>query len=98
MDNHISYKVNSSLLIPFLIVCSVLSIILPIHTDNTFFHLSGVLFIISTLIIPLSQVLTKKVKGLSKKFKLYKILEWTHSITLIAAILFFLLWFVQLSY
>lgn len=97
MDNNISYKINSTILIPFLITCCVLSIILPIHSDNTYFYLSGVSFIVATLMIPLSQILTTKVSGLRKKIKVYRIIEWIHSLTLIAAIIFFLLWFFELS-
>lgn len=96
-NNNISYKINSTLLFPFLLTCATLSIILPFHSDNTYFYLSTTLFIVATLLIPISEILTKKVKGLRKKYKVYQILEWTHSLSLIGAIIFFLIWFLSLS-
>lgn len=96
-DNKISYKLNSTLLFPFLITCAVLSIILPFHSDNTYFYLSIIFFIVATLLIPLTELITKKIRGLSKKFKVYLFLEWAHSLSLIGAIIFFLIWILGLS-
>lgn len=96
-DNKISYKINSTLLFPFLVTCAVLSIVLPFHSDNTYFYLSVVLFILATLLIPSTELITKKIRGLNKKIKVYRFLEWAHSLSLIGAIIFFLIWILGLS-
>lgn len=97
-NNNISYKLNSTLLFPFLATCAVLTLVLPISTDNTYFHASVVLFIVSTLSIPLSQLVLKKVKGLTKKFKVHRYFEIFHSLTLIFAMVSFLVWILNLGY
>ena len=44
------YKVNATLIVPFLVVYAVLSILLPFHSNNTSFHAAGILFLISILV------------------------------------------------
>jgi hypothetical protein len=93
-----TYTLNSTLLFPFLVTCSVLSLILPISADNLFFKSSVILFILSTLSIPLSEFVLNRVRGLSLKYKTYKYFEIFHGITLILAIISFLIWILNLSY
>ena len=93
-----TYTLNSTLLFPFLVTCSVLSLILPISADNLFFKSSVILFILSTLSIPLSEFVLNRVRGLSLKYKTYKYFEIFHGITLILAIISFLIWILNLSF
>ena len=97
-ENPISYKLNSALILPFLATCAVISVVLPISTNNTYFYVSVVSFILATLSIPLNQLILRKVRGLSKKFKINDYFEVFHSLTLIFAMVSFLIWILHLGY
>jgi hypothetical protein len=51
------YKFNIALIIPFIVLYAILSVVLPIHTDNTLFYLSGGLFMLSTIMIPVNKLI-----------------------------------------
>jgi hypothetical protein len=91
------YKVNATLIIPFFVVYAVLSILLPFHSNNTSFHASGILFLISILVIPIDKTITEKY---GNKFlvvdKIHTFLEFAHIFTLIAAIISFSSWILNL--
>jgi hypothetical protein len=95
---NIPYKMNSILLAPFLITFCILSVILPIQSDNTLFYVSGTLFLLSTVLIPINHLVMNNIDNMEKKYTIHKIFESIHSISLILAITLFLIWFLNLGY
>lgn len=93
-----SYKLNSILLAPFLITVCILSVILPFQSDNILFYISGTLFLFATVLIPISDLFMNNINSLDKKYNTYKVFELIHSVSLILAIILFIIWFLNLGY
>lgn len=91
-------KINSMLLAPFLITFCILSVILPFQSDNTLFYISGSLFLLATILIPISELTVNNIHSINKKYRVHKILESTHSISIILAIILFIIWCLNLGY
>ena len=91
------YKVNATLIVPFLVVYAVLSILLPFHSNNTSFHAAGILFLISILVIPLDKFITERY---STSFlvvnKIHPFFEFVHILSLMGAIISFSSWILTL--
>jgi hypothetical protein len=91
------YKVNATLILPFLVVYAVLSILLPFHSNNTSFHASGILFLTSILVIPIDKIITEKCgNNFVVVHKIHTFLEFVHIFSLIASIIAFSSWILNL--
>lgn len=91
------YKVNATLIVPFLVVYAVLSILLPFHSNNTSFHASGILFLVSILVIPLDKFITERYSDMFLVVnKIHTFFEFVHIFSLMGAIISFSSWILTL--
>jgi hypothetical protein len=93
------YAANLILIVPFVIIFSVLSILLPTFSDNSLFYTSEMLFMLATTLIPINIFLSKKFSNNKRVTeKIYPFLEFTHIFSLITAIVTFSFWFLGLAF
>ena len=92
------YLVNLFIIFAFIPIYCVLSMVLPIHSDNTTFYASGFLFMLATIIIPTHKLIEKYLKNNSVvKNKILPNIELAHGISLITALLCFAYWMLTLT-
>lgn len=87
------YITNIFLIFSFIPIYCVLSVLLPIHSDNTAFYASGILFMVATILLPVEKIM-------QKYFSDHKILQnmpMIHGVTILSSLLFFAYWMLTLS-
>lgn len=92
------YLINVFLLFAYIPIYCVLSMVLPIHSDNTTFYASGILFILATTLIPIHKLMEKYLSNNHVvKNKILPNMELAHGITIITALLCFGYWMLNLT-
>lgn len=87
------YVTNVFLIFPFIPIYCILSVLLPIHSDNTTFYASGILFMIATILLPVEKIMQKYFTN----NKILPNMPIIHGSTIILSLLSFAYWMLTLT-
>lgn len=87
------YITNIFLIFPFIPIYCILSVLLPIHSDNTTFYASGILFMLATILLPVEKIMQKYFSD----HKILKNMPIIHGSAMILSLLFFAYWMLTLT-
>jgi hypothetical protein len=87
------YVTNVFLIFPFIPIYCILSVLLPIHSDNTAFYASGILFMVATILLPVEKIMQKYFSN----NKILPNMPIIHGSTIILSLLSFAYWMLTLT-
>jgi len=87
------YTTNFVLMLSFIPIFCILSVVLPIHSDNVAFYVSEILFMFATILIPIEKLMRKYFSN----NKILPNIPIIHGVSIILSLLFFAYWMLTLS-